>query len=516
LINLKSVRARFAISMGSNAVRALMGFATGLLIARLLNPTGYGNLMFLLGSFAAIRTLLDMGSSSAFFTLASQRARGIHFYLIYFFWLAFQFSLTLVVLGLLLPFNILEKVWLGHDRDLVILAFLASFMQQQAWQTVVQIGESMRETLKTQAMSLSISVTYFLIIIVIGKFTNITIQMVLLIIITQYFIGSILAGRLLIIKLNLSSSEVEPLKKIIHEYLKYCKPLFVMSFVGFIYDFTDKWMLQHYAGATEQGYFQVASQFSAVSLLATASILHVFWKEIAEAWNENDTVRVGKIYKKVNRGLVMLGACVSGLFMPWSEQIIQIILGSTYVHAWPVLSIMLLYPIHQSMGQIGGAMLLACGQTRRYTLLSVFTMLFSIPISYVLLAPATSSWVSGYQLGSLGLATKMVILGIVSVNIQAWMIAWYGGWKYDWTFQIIGIPLFIGLGFISKFVVGLYWTLDNQSANAIIIPVLIMFVVYSAMIFSMVFAFPWLIGVKREFIIKIFHVLVAKKTAGSI
>ena len=70
-----SVKLRLVVSVGSNALRALISFFTGLLIARALNPAGYGDLMFLLGSFVAIRSLLDMGSSSAFFTFLSQRSR---------------------------------------------------------------------------------------------------------------------------------------------------------------------------------------------------------------------------------------------------------------------------------------------------------------------------------------------------------------------------------------------------------------------------------------------------------
>jgi len=80
----------------------MIGFVTGLLIARALNPAGYGDLMFLLGSFVAIRSLLDMGSSSAFYTFLSQRARGRRFYLVYFAWLALQFVATLALLALIL------------------------------------------------------------------------------------------------------------------------------------------------------------------------------------------------------------------------------------------------------------------------------------------------------------------------------------------------------------------------------------------------------------------------------
>ena len=70
-----SVRGRFAFTLGANFFRAGLNFTTGMLLARWLEPTRYGNMAFLLGTFLGVRQLLDLGSSSAFFTFLSQRPR---------------------------------------------------------------------------------------------------------------------------------------------------------------------------------------------------------------------------------------------------------------------------------------------------------------------------------------------------------------------------------------------------------------------------------------------------------
>lgn len=82
-------------------------------------------------------------------------------------------------------------------------------------------------------------------------------------------------------------------------------------------------------------------------------------KEIAEARARGEHGRVAILYTKINRGLVILSAVIAGLLLPWAKQIVAILLGPTYVKAWPILAIMFLYPIHQSMGQIGGTMFMA-------------------------------------------------------------------------------------------------------------------------------------------------------------
>jgi len=483
--------------VGANAFRALIGFFTGLVIARSLHPAGYGDLMFLLGSFVAIRSLLDLGSASAFFTFLSQSARGARFYLVYIFWLAFQFIATLALLWLIIPTSVFEKIWLGHDREIVMIAFFAAFLQQQVWQMVGQIGEAMRKTVKVQLMNLAVALLYFLTIVLTSVYGSLSVENILLILISQYILATVFAYIFLRDTGAMSLVEEKSVNEILWDYFKYCQPLMALALVSFSYDFADKWMLQNFGGATEQGYFQIANQFAAVSLLATTSILNVFWKEIAVAWEKQDRDRVAMLYRKVSRGLVMLGAVISGLLLPWSEQIVGIFLGGAYVNAWPVLAVMLLYPIHQSMGQIGGTMFLASGQTKKYMLVSIAMMLVSIPVSYFILAPANDGWLQGLELGALGMACKMVTLGIVSVNIQAWIIARYGGWKFDWVFQIVGIPMMIAGGFIAKAFSVWIWNFESDEMIGLVVPATITVIIYSCFVIAIIGWLPWLIGADR-------------------
>lgn len=498
MLNSQSVKVRILISGGLNAVRSVIGFSVGLLIARGLNPSGYGDLMFLLGSFVAVRSLLDMGSSNAFFTFLSQRARERRFYVVYFSWLAFQFFVTLAVLLLFIPSEIIERIWLGHDRQVVALAFVAAFMQQQIWQTVVQIGEANRKTVKVQLMNIANALAYLALVLLMLVFDILTPEKILLVISCQYVMATIFSYRLVKDGIAAFSISEKSLGEIFLDYWTYCKPLFVLAILNFAYEFADKWVLQRFGGATQQGYFQIANQLSAVSLLATTSIINVFWKEIAAAWENQDKARIEMLYRRVTRGLVMFGAILSGLLLPWSEQIVNILLGHAYSHAWPVLAIMLLYPIHQSMGQIGGAMFLAGGQTKRYANISIVMMVISIPVSYIVVAPSKNMWLPGLELGALGMACKMVLLGIISVNIQAWVIAKYCGWKFDWIFQVVGIPLMIGLGFLSKSFSNLFWNVSNVSIVQLISPVISSILFYLLFGGLVIWWLPWLFGVKRE------------------
>lgn len=497
-MNIRGTRARFFISVTANALRAGISYATGLLVARALSPSGYGDLTFLLGSFVAIRSLLDLGSASAFYTFLSQRTRGRRFYLLYFAWLASQFVITLVLVTLVIPSGMFERIWLGHTRDTVLLAFVAAFMQQQVWQTVGQIGEAARNTLRVQLLNIGVAVSYLTIVWLLFLYGGMSVTLILLVLIGQYALATVLSYRFL------KEPQTKPLggedsyKQTLGAYWAYCRPMAWMSVAGFVYLFADKWMLQRFGGASQQGYFQVASQFAQISLLATTSILNVFWKEIAEASARSDHDRVARLYRKVNRGLVILSASIAGLLQPWSEQIVAILLGPTYVNAWPALAIMLLYPIHQSMGQIGGTMLLARGHTRIHAIVSTAILPVYALCSYLAMAPTTGVLVPGLGLGAVGMAGNMVLLNILAVNIQAWVIARIGGWDFDWLYQMIGIPLMLGLGYLAKTMVGLLWKLDSAGTSDVIGAIVFVCFVYAVSVAAIIWTLPWLIGMERE------------------
>jgi len=501
MLNSTSIKSRFIVSLISNTIRSILGFFSGLLIARELNPSGYGDISFLLGSFVAISALLDMGSSSAFYTFISQRTQGMRFYLYYFAWLALQFIIPTFLITALLPESMIAKIWLGHSREIILLAFAASFMQQQVWQTLNQIGESSRKTIRVQIIGLVVAIGHLIMIYALLAEGLLTIQYVFWLLIVEYALATLWAVRFLREKQGAAEakkSEAFSAGAMMKEYFAYCKPLALVSLITFLFQFVDRWLLQRFGGSSQQGYYQIAYQFAAVSLLATSSILNVFWKEIAEANAHRDRERLAALYQKVSRALAMLGAVLSGFLIPWTEQIVTVVLGLSYLTAVPVLMIMFLYPIHQSMGQIGGTMLLAGGHTKAYMTLSVTVMLISLPLSYLVQAPPHGTPIPGLGLGAIGMALKMVAVNIVSVNILAWIIARNYDWKFDWIYQIAGISLALGAGFLSKLTVGFFWNITRQDIVGLLTPFLASGILYVIIVSACTLAMPWLIGLEKK------------------
>jgi O-antigen/teichoic acid export membrane protein len=465
-----SIRKRFLFSAGANAGRAAISLVVGLLVARGLGPADYGNLAYLLGSFWAIRALLDLGSSSAFYTFIAQRGRSYHYYAAYFAWLAFQFLFSLALVVLLLPASVVEQFWLGLDRDLVVLALVATFLQNQVWLTVVQMHEAVRQTVRIQVAGLLIILSHLILVCAMLLGDWLSLSALLWAIIGEYFVMAVwLSVRLrgaYAMQLSTVNSCHDDWHSVFKEYFSYCRPMAVIAVFTFAYEMVDRWLLQRYGGASQQGFYQVAAQLSTISMLAASSILNILWKEIAEANERGVHKQVVDLYYKSTQSLVFIAAFVACFFVPWAETLVDKLLGSAFHSAWPVLALMLFYPIHQTVGQINGTLFMATGHNSVYMKLTVMGLLVSIPVSYLLIAPEAAWGEIGLGLGAMGLAVKIVGLNFIFVNIQSWVISRHYGISFQWLQPLVVILILLLIGFACKFMVGQLHSILQQTIEA--------------------------------------------------
>jgi O-antigen/teichoic acid export membrane protein len=426
--------ARFAATLAANLIRGGLSFGGSIVTARVLGASGYGDLMFLLGSFTAANQLFDMGTSSAFYTLISRRARGPQFFVAYLGWTVFQFATVTLTVGLLCPEKVIGQIWVGQNRSSVLLAFGVSFLVNQAWGTVSQLGEASRKTLGVQAAAIAQAVAHFALVAGLAYKGRLSAAAVLWLLIFEHFVLAAASGpRWIRHRLTVSDAE-DDYRAVIREFVQYSKPLAAYAWLGFFYAFADRWMLQRTGGAAEQGFFSVGQQFAAVSLIATTSILKVFWKEIAEATEQGDRRRMERLYSLVSRSLYWTGAWISCLLIPYSREILRWTVGQGYEAAWISMAIMLVFPIHQSLGQTQGAFFYASSETRSYVRIGLVSMAASIPLTYLATAPRSAT-IGGLELGALGVAIKLVLVQVVQVNVQAYVIARQQGWTYHYSYQ---------------------------------------------------------------------------------
>lgn len=132
--------------------------------------------------------------------------------------------------------------------------------------------------------------------------------------------------------------------------------------------------------------------------------------------------------------------------------------GDRFGQAAIPVAIMVLYPIHQTYGQLSGSVYYATGRTKLYRNVGIFIMLLGLITTYFLVAPAE---LMGLDLGSVGLAIKMVAVQFVQVNIYLWFNARFLGISFSnllirqfTSIATLGLPAWLAAVIADSLVIG--------------------------------------------------------------
>lgn len=400
----------------TNAVSSCVSFAAALLIARGLGPHAYGDYSFLLAGFAALNTWLELGTPTAFYTFLSKGRDARAHAKLYAAWLAARL-LAVGALLALMPRSWLDVAWLGHPRALVLTAFCAFFASVVVRGYLVQLAESARKTLFIQTGLALLSLAHLALVASLRLSGALSVSSLLLLLIFEYVaLASWFALRF---DPGLPAADVPApnWRELARRYAAYCAPLALYSGLGFAADFGDRWLLQRFAGSAQQGYFSIGQQFATIALLATTSLLNIFWKEIAAAESRGDRARSRELYNRCARLLFFTAAAAGCFLAPHSRLLMDVCAGQRYADAAPVLALMLLYPAFQSLSQLNGAFFYATEDTRTHVSISAVGLAVGLPLTYLALAPRNAA-VPGLALGAVGLAARLWLVQAAVVTIQ--------------------------------------------------------------------------------------------------
>ncbi len=435
----RSIRSRILINIIGTFVRHALTLVSGAVIAHTLGGQSFGDFSFLLGTFLALRGLLDLSSSQAFYTFIAAKRRSTLFFVYYGAWLAFQFCLVLAFVLILAPSSWITWLWHGSDRSLVALAFLASFAQQTLWATVVQIGESVRQTARVQVAAITVSVFHLILISVMASSSILSVNTLISLIAIEFAIASVMTFYYLVHDIidNSNNDDDHP-KRLWREFAAFCTPMIPVTLVSVIVSFSDTWMLQTYCGSIEQGYYAFSAQFANMSLFVSIAAVNVLWKEFSEAAARGDTNRLHRLFVTGSRTLFTLSAILTGGALFWATDLLTITAGSSFVGAAPALALLLLNTILQSLGYTFTPIFMALERTRALSAINLAYSGLSLIGVVVLIA-----W---WQTGATGMAAKLLGLSIFQLilfDLYLWRKA---GWRSDWLFRCTMLVAAIFLG----------------------------------------------------------------------
>jgi len=259
--------------------------------------------------------------------------------------------------------------------------------------------------------------------------------------------------------------------------------------MGLVAGLADRWLLQVFGGATAQGYYSLGFNLGAICVVLTSSLTPLLMREYAIAHEKKDKDRLKHLFSKYLPLFFFVTAIISCFLAVHGDWLAPLIGGDEFSNAALPVMLLGLAPIHQTYGQLSGALMVTTDRTREYGKIDIFITMLGLPVTYFILAPENYG---GVNLGAMGLAIKLVVLQVIAVNIQLWYNTRYLNisMKQFIIHQIGSVLLLITIAFTSKFLVA---SVLNQG----IIAMLASGSLYITIVFVTILLFPGLIAMTR-------------------
>lgn len=416
-----SLSKRFSLKFITNVFSVLISSCISIFIPRYLGPSLYGNFMFLNDHFRKILGFLSLGTTMGFITKISQRRNEIALLRYYIIFLVLIFGISSLGLFLIYVVDLADHIYLDISTNFVVLSFIYSFL--------LFLVEIFRQINDAYGLTV-VSEKYFLIYRIMGLLGLAVFAYYETLDILVYFVIFICTSLFLLFVwfILLRESGVRPFdrmyvidkiiaKKYTMELYLYSHPLFVKGIVVLVVGLGERWLLQYYGGAEQQGFYSFSFAIASIIILFTTSLTPIFTTDISIAWRNNDLARMREMFSSLIHPLVFITAFLSFFVGSNGMELMELLGGVRYKGAGVSLMILSFYPIHQTYGQVCGALLYASGKTNIVRNVSIPLQLVGFVLLVGLIAPRE---LGGLNLGSIGLAYKMIILQIIVVNIFLW------------------------------------------------------------------------------------------------
>lgn len=491
-----SLKKRYFYKLSTNLIGFVINMATQTIIPRGLGPKAYGDFNFLSGFFIEVTAFLDMGTSVGFYTKLShrQRDRGLVYFYMY-----FTIAASLAVVGFVFLTQLTRtyrQLWPGQE---MLYVYMAAIWGILAWvvQVLNKMADAYGETVSAELARMLQRALGLVLIILLFISSNLNLTNFFYYHYLMFFLLGVLfiwimkdKEHLILEKYKLSYIQIKGYFK---EFYTYSHPLFVYALIGLIAGILDRWLLQYFGGSIQQGFFGLSYQIGALCFLFTSSMTPLLMREFSIAYGKQDLSEMARLFRRYIPLLYSVAAYFCCFIAVQAGKVIYIFGGDKFKGGTAALAIMAFYPIHQTYGQLSGSVFYAAGKTALYRNIGVVFMLIGLPVTFFLIAPRINM---GLNMGATGLAIKMVILQLITVNVMLFFNAKLlnlSFWKYV-AHQIISVLCLLSISFLIAFVVDSFLNIGKN----IIVSFVLSGALYTVTVFLIIYLFPVLFGIKRE------------------
>ena len=415
-----SLKKRYIYKLLTNIISLPLALIVQALTPRVLGPVNYGNFNFVTRFFTSVIGFLDSGTSTAFYTKLSQRQKERELLKFYWIFVIFVFVCFVFISFLIIIIGLDNFVW---PEQTVMWIFMALIWAWLTWsfQIVQKILDALGYTKQSELIRMTQKIISCLVLVLLFVTTKLSLN--------EYFIYQysiilfyIVGCTVVLMKKGISiiPNVKVNYKNYLQEFYKYSAPLVVSSFVILLSGLVDNWFVQKFYGSEEQGYFGLAYQVGAVCFIFSSAMSPIFMREFSIAHSENNINKQRYLFLKLVPLLYFVAAYIAIFASFQAETVMLIMGGEDYRSSVLIISVMAFYPLHQTYGQLCSSVFYAKGETKKIRNVGLIIHLFSLPVSFILIVPTQYY---GLGFGGLGLAVKLVLVQIISVNALLYYIS---------------------------------------------------------------------------------------------
>ena len=479
-----SLKKRYSVKLIASILNGILGVIIVAFVPKALGPVSFGQFSYLQQFFTQIIAFLDAGTSTAFFTKLSAQNNRKELLTFYFFFAVGLFSFLFLSLYILDIFNYVH-IWIPSISMAHI--YLGMFFGFFIWllQIYIQVSDAYALTASVEIIKIvhKIVMVMFLLYIIHFLSFNLSVYFYYHIFSSVTIVGIL---SLLFIKKGIYTKSLSTIdiayKRISKEFYTYTSPLFVFNAVAIAITLFDIWLLQRIGGSVQTGYYGIAYSIAAMCFLFTSALTPIITREFSKSFAANDMEHIRYLFKRYIPMLYAVSAYFAVFVAFQSENLLALFTDEKFKDAYFVLVVMAFYPIHQTYGQLSGSLFLSTGNTKLYRNIGLFTSIFGLVFSYI--------FIYVWELGAVGFAWKMILIQIISVNIQLFFNTRFLSVQVLPFFkhQLYTVAIFSFLAYVSSQV-----NFDNT-----LFEFLFSGVIYSLSVIVVVILFPSIVASTRE------------------
>lgn len=490
-----SLRKRYLFKLMTNLVGMGIGIGTQSIVPRALGPSSYGDFSFVTNFFYQVIGFLNMNTSTAYYTMLSQRQhdRGLVRFYLYFTVFLVVFLCILVVFCFTVGFNPL--IWPGQTGLFIIFGAIWAVM---TFYTMVfsDMSDAYGLTVRSELVKIMIKIFGFTLILILflQKWLS------LLNYFFYHFIILFITISLLIWVIRNSGFSLmnhrrlkkDQIKNYLHEFYAFSGPLVIFSGLAVLEGVLDRWFLQRFSGSVQQGFYGLAYQIGVLCFFFTSALVPLITREYAISFAKKD---MGEMRRLFSRFVPMLYAITAyfGCFLAVESKTVMLLFGGkAYAGAVLPIAIMCFFPIHQTYGQMNASIYFATNRTIAYRNIGIALIFISLPLTFILLGPKEYG---AMQAGATGLAIKMVLIQFISVNVQLW----YNTKMMDLSFKkFFNHQWIVIMAFFSIAIACSYSIRTLLTEMHFVIQFLVTGILYTLCIVGLTIIFPSLFAVRKN------------------